>query len=107
MWLEIPCVFTIKSKLTLLVFEIDHSVNNILSQKPLTLKTSQLHGMLVKKGLTEDFPIPNLTTIFFSAANSIFLFNYQMKKQFGIDPFDEKEVEKHADIIVKIFYPNI
>ena len=75
--------------------------------KPLTLKTSQLHGMLVKKGLSEDFPIPNLTTIFFSAANSIFLFNYQMKKQFGIDPFDEKEVEKHADIIVKIFYPNI
>jgi AcrR family transcriptional regulator len=75
--------------------------------KPLTLKTSQLHGMLVKKGLSEDFPIPNLTTIFFSAANSIFLFNYQMKKQFGVDPFDEKEVEKHADIIVKIFYPNI
>jgi hypothetical protein len=30
-----------------------------------------------------------------------------MKKQFGIDPFDEKEVKKHADIIVKIFYPNI
>lgn len=75
--------------------------------KPLTLKTSQLHRMLVEKGLSEDFPIPNLTTIFFSAANSIFLFNYQMKKQFGIDPFDEKEVEKHADIIVKIFYPNI
>ena len=24
-----------------------------------------------------------------------------------VDPFDEKEVEKHADIIVKIFYPNI
>lgn len=83
----------------------DWLIENVL--KPLTLKTSQLHGMLVKKGLSEDFPIPNLTTIFFSAANSIFLFNYQMKKQFGIDPFDEKEVEKHADIIVKIFYPNI
>jgi hypothetical protein len=30
-----------------------------------------------------------------------------MKKQFGIDSFDEKEVEKHADIFIKIFYPNL
>tara|TARA_B110000091_G_scaffold20240_1_gene19178 strand:+ start:3176 stop:3874 length:699 start_codon:yes stop_codon:yes gene_type:complete len=83
----------------------DWLVENVL--EPLTAKTSHLHKLLVSKGLMEDYPIPNLTTIFFSAANSIFLFNYQMKKQFGIDSFDEKEVEKHADIIIKIFYPNL
>ena len=41
-----------QSRLTLLVFEIDHSVNNILSQKPLTLKT--IRGCCILRPKTHE-----------------------------------------------------
>ncbi len=58
----------------------------------------------IKQGLVDKIPLHNLTTIFLGACNTFFLLHHQMKDQFGIDAFDEKAIDQHADMVIKIFY---
>lgn len=54
--------------------------------------------------LLKQVPVANLTTIAIGAANTFFMHAFQMKEQYGIDPFQKEEIEKHADIVLDVFF---
>lgn len=61
----------------------------------------------IKQGLVHEIPLHHLNAIFLGACNTFFLLHRQMKDQFGINAFDEKEIDKHADMVIKIFYEGV
>ena len=52
----------------------------------------------------KGFPVANLSSIIIGAANVFFIHAFQMKKMYGTDAFDKKEIEKHADIVIDILF---
>lgn len=64
----------------------------------------QHHKKFVEQGLVEAIPIANLTTIFLGACNTFFTFHLNIKNQYKVNVFDEEEIDKHADIVIKMLY---
>ncbi|MGB0839132.1 MAG: TetR/AcrR family transcriptional regulator [Chitinophagales bacterium] len=56
------------------------------------------------KPITKTIPIPNLMITLISSANAFFLHAYQVEEMYGINPFDQEEIERHADIINDLFF---
>ncbi len=48
--------------------------------------------------------VPNFTSIVIGAANVFFIHAFQMESMYGINPFEKKEIEKHADIVIDILF---
>ena len=49
-------------------------------------------------------PVANMSAILLGAANTFFIHSFQMEHMYGINPFDEAEIEKHADIVIDLIY---
>ena len=52
-----------------------------------------------KKGTIKNIPSANLVSFMFGAITTFFARSYQMETQFGVNSFDKKQVEHHADLI--------
>jgi len=52
----------------------------------------------------KGYPIANMSTILYGAANSFFIHAFKMEHMYGINPFDKTEIEKHADIVIDLIY---
>ena len=52
----------------------------------------------------KGYPVANMSTILFGAANTFFIHAFQMEHLHGINPFDKAEIEKHADIVIDLIY---
>ena len=59
-----------------------------------------------ESGIAEfrGLPVTNLSSIIIGAANVFFIHAFQMKKMYGTDAFDKREIEKHADIVIDILF---
>lgn len=53
------------------------------------------------------FPVANLTSIIIGASNIFFVYAFQMNKIYQINPFDQQEIEKHADIVVELLFKGL
>lgn len=80
---------------------IEHILN------PLSERVGKLHQAQLAAGFVKPMPIANLTSILLGACNTIFILNYQMKNQFQLNVFDEKEIDKHADLVIESIYSGI
>ncbi len=58
-----------------------------------------------EQALVMTVPLPNFVTILIGATNIFFVNQIQMKKQYGVDPFDLAQIEAHADIVVELLFP--
>lgn len=57
-----------------------------------------------EKGTIKNIPPANLVSFMFGAITTFFARTYQMETQFGVDSYDEKEVEQHADLINDLIF---
>ena len=57
-------------------------------------------GKMVFRG----YPLPNLFSMIIGSANVFFIHVYQMENMYGIDSFDEKEIEQHADVVIDLLF---
>ncbi|MEM8888789.1 MAG: TetR/AcrR family transcriptional regulator [Bacteroidota bacterium] len=57
-----------------------------------------------KKGRIKEIPSPNMTSFIIGSITTLFSRSYQMETLYNLNPFDEKEVEKHADIINDLLF---
>ena len=56
------------------------------------------------KQLFHGYPVANLSSIIIGVANVFFINAFQMEQMYGIDPFDQKEIELHADIVIDLLF---
>lgn len=56
------------------------------------------------KGTIKNVPPANLVSFMFGAITTFFARTYQMETQFGVNSYDEAEVEQHADIINDLIF---
>ena len=61
---------------------------------------ASIDGKLVFRG----YPIANLFSILIGAANVFFIHSFQMENMYAIHPFDKKEIEQHADIVIELVF---
>lgn len=52
----------------------------------------------------KGYPVANMSTILFGAANTFFIHAFQVEHLYGTNPFDKTEIEKHADIVIDLIY---
>lgn len=57
-----------------------------------------------KKGRIKEIPSANMTSFVIGSITTLFSRSYQMETLYGVDAFDEKEVERHADIINDLLF---
>jgi AcrR family transcriptional regulator len=57
-----------------------------------------------KNGAEQGYATPNFASIVIGAANVFFIHAFQMESMYGINPFEKKEIEKHADIVIDILF---
>lgn len=57
-----------------------------------------------KKGRIKEIPSPNMTSFVIGSITTLFSRSYQMETLYNLNPFDEKEVERHADIINDLLF---
>ena len=62
--------------------------------------TTEENGMLNFEGI----PIANLSSIIIGAANTFFIHSFQMEEMYKVQPFDPKEIERHADIVIDLIF---
>ncbi|MEM7374272.1 MAG: TetR/AcrR family transcriptional regulator [Bacteroidota bacterium] len=55
-------------------------------------------------GRIKTIPSANLTSFIIGSITTLFSRSYQMQAQYGVDPFAEEEVERHADIINDLLF---
>lgn len=77
-------------------------VKNIL--QPLHLFIDTMQNESKKYHSIKRIPIPNMISILIGSANIFFSQSYQMELEYGINPFDKKQIEKHADIVNDILF---
>lgn len=58
-------------------------------------------------GRLKKFSRENQSSILLGMSSYFFSNSYLIRKKFNIDPFCEKEIEKHADTVVEIFFHGI
>ncbi len=57
-----------------------------------------------EKGTIKNIPEANLTSFIIGSITTLFSRSFQMKKLYGIDSFDEEEVERHATVINELIF---
>ncbi len=62
--------------------------------------TTEENGMLNFEGI----PIANLSSIIIGAANTFFIHSFQMEEMYNVKPFNPKEIERHADIVIDLIF---
>lgn len=55
-------------------------------------------------GRIKDIPSANMISFIIGSITTLFSRSYLMEAQYGIDPFDKAEVERHADIINDLLF---
>ena len=58
----------------------------------------------MKKGRIKQIPPANMTSFVIGSITTLFSRSYQMETLYGVDSFDEKEVERHANIINDLLF---
>lgn len=56
------------------------------------------------KLVVQNYPVANMGAMLFSAINSVFIQAFRIENMYGVNPFEEKEIERHADIIITLFF---
>ncbi len=79
----------------------DWIIDNIL--QPIHLRFEQENKEKGGSNPLFQYPLANLASIMIGAVNIFFSHAYQIEKMYGINPFDKKEIEKHADIVIDLF----
>lgn len=51
-----------------------------------------------------DLPFANFESLIIGAANIFFIHSFQMEKMYGINPFEKKEIERHADLMIELIF---
>ncbi|MEM1321836.1 MAG: TetR family transcriptional regulator [Bacteroidota bacterium] len=81
----------------------DWIIENIL--QPIHLVFEQEDRMRIKgESILENYPVANLASIMIGATNIFFSHAYQMERMYGVNPFDKKEIEQHADIVIDLLF---
>jgi len=80
----------------------DWIIKNVL--EPHAKRVYLLHKNLKKEGLVKDLPLPNLVSIYIGAMNTIFVLHNQIQAQFGVDAFDDDQIDKHSDVVIDIMF---
>ena len=52
----------------------------------------------------KGYPVANMSSILLGAVNSFFIHASQMEHMYNTNPFDQAEIEKHADIVIDLIY---
>lgn len=60
-------------------------------------------GLLVFKG----YQVANLSSIIIGASSTFFINAFQMEELYGVDSFDEKEVKRHADMVIDLVFARL
>ena len=82
-----------------LIDNILRPINELFKQNADPTNTSHL--------AVNGIPVANISTIIMGAANVFFIQSYQVEKMYGINPFEPKEIEKHADIVVDLIFNSL
>lgn len=80
-------------------------IENIL--KPLHFIVQQAASDKKNKKIIKDIPLPNFMGIVIGSGNIYFAQSIPTQVQYGINVFDKKEIEKHADIVNDIIFHGI
>jgi len=59
------------------------------------------------KGTIKNIPNANLTSFIIGSITTLFSRSFQMQKLYGIDSFDEQEVEQHATFIIDLLFDGL
>ena len=51
-----------------------------------------------------SYPYAHIVGIVYGAASIFFNISYQMQEQFGVDPFTDENIERHADVVNKLLF---
>lgn len=54
--------------------------------------------------LFRGYSIASISSIIIGAANVFFIHAFQMRNMYGINPFDKKEIERHADTAIDLLF---
>jgi len=81
---------------TWFIENIASPINNLFIEENKKIKDKQL--------IFKGYPAANMSTILYGAANIFFIHAFQMENMYGINPFEKKEIERHADIVVDLLY---
>ncbi len=57
-----------------------------------------------KKGRIKKVPNANMTSFVIGSITTLFSRSYQMQTLYGLDPFDDEEVERHAEIVNDLLF---
>ncbi len=57
-----------------------------------------------KKGRIKKVPNANMTSFVIGSITTLFSRSYQMQTLYGLDPFDDEEVERHAEIMNDLLF---
>lgn len=74
---------------------------------PLSKRLAFTHKQQVEAGILKPIPIANWLSIIFGACNTFFMMKHQLRHQYDVDVFDEKEIEQHADVVIDILYGGV
>ena len=79
---------------TWLIQEVLAPIHHLAEYRGTTTEDGKLQFM--------GYPVANLSSIIIGAANVFFIHEFQMKMMYQVQPFDKKEIEKHADIVIEL-----
>lgn len=68
---------------------------------------SIMEGVIVeekKKGRIKDVPSANLSSFIIGSITTLFSRSFQMKKMYGVDAFDEEQVNRHVEAINDLIF---
>lgn len=74
---------------------------------PIFEHAQQLFQKEIEKGNLKNLPINNLAMISTGAANLFFQYQFFFQNKSGVDVFDEKQIEQHADAVIEVFFNGV
>ena len=74
---------------------------------PLSKRLAFSHRQQVESGILKPIPIANWLSIILGACTTFFMMKHQLRHQFDVDVYDEKEIEQHADVVIDVLYSGI
>lgn len=83
----------------------DWLLENIL--RPLHEKIGIRLTKLIEKEIIKDISIPHFLSLSIGAANIFFTQGHLIQNLYGIDVFDDKEIQRHADICNEVIFNGI
>jgi len=74
---------------------------------PLSKRLAFSHKQQIDAGILKPIPIANWLSLIFGACSTFFMMKHQLRHQFDVDVFDEKEIQRHADVVIDVLYDGI